>query len=250
MNSRRPVAIVTGAGSGIGTAIAVRLAPDYDLILTHLSDDAGFARVSTEADRHGAEVTTVTGDLTETATVDRLHGLVDEHHDRITVLVSNAGAYPRIPWAEHDADTFRRQVDVNLMTHAAVAHLASPALRTNEGGRIVAISSVLSQLGRVDLAGYIAAKAGLEGLVRALARELGPDEVTVNTVRLGSIEVPAEHAVVDDHEAMVVRQLARQAIRRRGAPEDVAGVVSFLLSDDAAFITGQCLTVDGGWHLS
>jgi NAD(P)-dependent dehydrogenase (short-subunit alcohol dehydrogenase family) len=179
-----------------------------------------------------------------------MRALVDEHHDRVTVLVSNAGAYPRIPWVEHNAETFRRQIDVNLTTHATVAHLATPALRVNGPGRIVAISSVMSQLGRVDLAGYIAAKAGLEGLIRALARELGPNGVTVNCVRAGSIEVPAEHAVVDDHEAMVVRQLARQAIRRRGKPNDIAGTVSFLLSEDAAFITGQCLTVDGGWHLS
>jgi NAD(P)-dependent dehydrogenase (short-subunit alcohol dehydrogenase family) len=250
MNSPRPVAIVTGAGSGIGAAITARLAPDYDLILTHLSGDDDLTHVTTDARWHGAEVRAVAGDLTDAVTVDQLRDLIDEHHDRVTVLVSNAGAYPRIPWAEHDTETFRRQIDVNLMTHATVAHLATLPLRANRGGRVVAISSVLSQLGRVDLAGYIAAKAGLEGLVRALARELGSDDVTVNCVRAGSIEVPAEHAVVDDHEAMVVRQLARQAIRRRGTPHDVAGAVSFLLSEEAAFITGQCLTVDGGWHLS
>jgi NAD(P)-dependent dehydrogenase (short-subunit alcohol dehydrogenase family) len=166
------------------------------------------------------------------------------------VLVSNAGAYPRTPWRDLDLDTFRGQIEVNLVTHATCSKLVSPILTTRGYGRIVAVSSVLAQLGRVDLAGYIAAKSGLEGLVRALARELGPHGVTVNCVRPGSIEVPAEHDVVADHDAMVARQLDRQSIKRRGTPEDIAAAVHFLASQDAGFITGQCLTVDGGWCMT
>jgi NAD(P)-dependent dehydrogenase (short-subunit alcohol dehydrogenase family) len=90
----------------------------------------------------------------------------------------------------------------------------------------------------------------LEGLVRALARELGPHGVTVNCVRAGSIEVPAEHTVVADHGAMVLRQLERQCVKRRGHPDDIAAAVDFLASTDAGFITGQCLTVDGGWCMT
>jgi hypothetical protein len=99
---------------------------------------------------------------------------------------------------------------INLVTHATSAALVTPHLIRHEHGRIVVISSVLTQLGRVDLAGYIAAKSGLEGLVRALARELGGHGVTVNGIRAGSIAVPAEHDVVTDHTAMVTRQLNRQ----------------------------------------
>lgn len=248
--TRRPVAIVTGAGTGIGAAIAIRLAGTHDLILTHLDDDQALRDVRATASQRGAATVTVIGDLTLPATVQAFRDQVDEVRDRLRVLVSNAGAYPRQPWADFDLDAFRRQVDVNLVTHAAAAQVVTPKLVAHGHGRIIATSSVLTQIGRVDLAGYIAAKTGLEGLVRALARELGPHGVTVNCVRAGSIEVPAEHAVVLDHDAMKRRQLDRQCVKRRGRTDDIAATVEFLASSDAGFITGQCITVDGGWCLT
>jgi NAD(P)-dependent dehydrogenase (short-subunit alcohol dehydrogenase family) len=246
----RPVAVVTGAGSGIGAAIAARLASRHDLILTHRQPDQDLDNVLATVERQGANATVVTGDLTDPSTIDSLGHEIDHAADRLQVLVSNAGAYPRIPWHHMNLDAFRQHIEINLLTHAACAQLVTPALTARRHGRIVAVSSVLTQLGRVDLAGYIAAKSGLEGLVRAVARELGPHGVTVNCVRAGSIEVPAEHAVVPDHDAMVTRQLDRQCIKRRGQPIDIAAAVEFLTSDDASFITGQCLTVDGGWCMT
>ncbi|NIL43762.1 SDR family oxidoreductase [Salinispora arenicola] len=246
----RAVAVVTGAGSGIGAAIAARLATDFDLVLTHRHDDTDLAAVVEAARRQGAHTDTVTGDLTLPDTQDALRAAMENHASRMAALVSNAGAYPRIPWGQMDLNTFRGQLELNLVTHAAAIGAATPALVSKSYGRIVAISSVMTQIGRVDLAGYIAAKNGLEGLVRAVARELGPHNITVNTVRPGSIEVLAEHAVVPDHHDMVKRQLDRQCIKRRGQPSDIAAAVAFLVSPDAGFITGQAINVDGGWHLS
>ncbi|WP_418153955.1 SDR family NAD(P)-dependent oxidoreductase [Actinoalloteichus caeruleus] len=246
----RPVAIVTGAGSGIGAAVAGRLADRYDLILTHLHDDPDLHNVLATVEQRGAATVAVTGDLTDRMTIDTLAHEVEQAADQLEVLVSNAGAYPRIPWASLDLHTFGKQIEVNLVTHASCAQLVTPSLTTRGQGRIITVSSVLTQLGRVDLAAYIAAKSGLEGLVRALARELGPHGTTVNCVRAGSIEVPAEHAVVPDHAAMISRQLDRQCVKRRGHPDDIAAAVDFLASRDAGFITGQCLTIDGGWCMT
>src|SRR6266702_8014754 len=133
----RPVALVTGAGSGIGAGIAARLADRYDLIITHLHDDPDLHHVLATAEQRGAATLAVPGDLTDPLTIDHLAHEVDHFADRLEVLVSNAGAYPRIPWNALDLDTFRQQIEINLITHAACAQIVTPALTTRRQGRII-----------------------------------------------------------------------------------------------------------------
>ncbi|WP_406452619.1 SDR family oxidoreductase [Streptomyces sp. NBC_00876] len=239
-------ALVTGATGGLGTAIARRLAADgATMALTHFDDD----RTAEELSASLSSCISLSADLRDAEAVRSLCHRAQEALGSVNILVSNAGAYPRRSWPETTPTHWEDALATNLTSHYLLAHELTAGMTDAGWGRVITIGSVLATAGRHELAGYISAKAGLEGLTRALARELGPAGVTANCVAPGSIRVSAEDAVVDDPEAMTVRQLARQCVQRRGRPEDVAAAVAFLATEDAGFITGQTLRVDGGWIL-
>jgi 3-oxoacyl-[acyl-carrier protein] reductase len=243
-------ALVTGATGGIGTAIARRLAADgAAVVVAHLGDRDSAHALTDEIINHGGVARPLEADLRDPDAVGALCSQAHGGPGAIDILVSNAGAYPRTTWTETTPAVWDDMLATNLTSHYLLAHELTPGMAARGWGRIITLGSVLASAGRHDLSAYISAKAGLEGLTRALARELGASDITVNCVAPGSISVPAEEAVVTDAEAMTVRQLARQCIQRRGHPADIAAAVAFLATDGASFITGQTLRVDGGWLL-
>lgn len=242
------VALVTGATGGIGSAIATRLAEmGASVALNHLDAPEKARDLCDLLQERGAQAVPIQADVRDPDQVEKLRAEVAQVLGPVDTVVSAAGSYPRIPWHELDPDRWKAMLDSNLTSHYLIARAFTPAMRARSGGRIIAIGSVLAHVGRHELAAYIAAKAGVEGLMRALARELGPHDITANCVAPGSIQVEAERSVVKDIAAMEQRQLDRQCVKRRGKPTDVAEAVAFFARPGAGFITGQTLYVDGGW---
>ncbi|MFJ9554081.1 SDR family NAD(P)-dependent oxidoreductase [Nocardiopsis sp. NPDC101807] len=244
------LALVTGASGGIGAAISRALSgAGARVALAHFDGDERVRELAREIADDGSAAGAFEADLRSTTAPAELHTRVNDLMGAPDILVSAAGDYPRTPHADLTQDRWSECLALNLTAHHLLVQALAPAMISQRHGRVITIGSVLASTGRHDLADYIAAKAGLEGLTRALARELGEHGITVNCVAPGSIRVPAEEQVVPDPAAMEERQLARQCVRRRGGPEDVASAVAFLVSDEAGFITGQTLRVDGGWIL-
>lgn len=244
------VALVTGAAGGIGSAIALHLADlGAAVAVNHLDAPDKADELRDQVRSRGAKAVSIKADVREPDEVKRLAEEATSALGPVDVVVSAAGSYPRIPWGELDLGQWNSMISSNLTSHYLVAHAFTESMQALGRGRIIAIGSVLAHVGRHDLAAYISAKAGVEGLMRALARELGPHGITTNCVAPGSIQVQAERSVVDDLPAMEERQFSRQCIKRRGAPSDVAHAVAFLAHRNAGFITGQTIYVDGGWFL-
>ena len=244
------LALVTGATGGIGSAIARALAESGARVALAHFDTADEARdLAPEIADAGGTAELFDADLRSHTAPAELHAHVQERMGPPDILVTAAGDYPRTPHGNLSRDRWDACLALNLTAHHLLAQAVAPAMIAQHHGRIITIGSVLASIGRHDLADYIAAKAGIEGLTHALARELGEHGITVNCVAPGSIRVPAEEQVVPDPEAMEKRQLARQCVQRRGRPEDVASAVAYFASEEAGFITGQTLRVDGGWVL-
>ena len=244
-------AIVTGAGRGIGYAIAERLVIDgASVVIADLDErniQAAAERLVEIGGRNAAAVA-FAADCAVRGDVDRVIAQCLERFGRIDVFVANAGIGLTAPLLDTTDEHWDRTMAINLRGVFLGVQLAGRAMRERGGGRIVATASTNAFWMETDLAAYDASKAGVVGLVRTAAMELAPYGITVNAVGPGMIATDLTRDLIEDPERSKV-YLSQIPAGRFGTPSDVAGAVAFLVSSDAAWITGHVLVVDGGQTL-
>ncbi|MBQ3865690.1 MAG: SDR family oxidoreductase [Clostridia bacterium] len=238
----KKTALITGSSRGIGRAVALRLAKDGFSVIVHgarpsekLSETARLIRAA------GGEAAEAAFDLTDPAgaraAMERL-GDVD-------VLVLNASLQIRRPWREIDLEECRDQLNCNFVSSLQLIQAAAPRMTEKKWGRIIAIGSVQEVKPHPDMLVYSASKSALENMVRSLSLQLAPFGVTVNNVAPGVINTDRNRDALAD-PVYAEKVIEGIPLGRYGQPEDLAGIVSLLASDDGAYITGQTLYVDGG----
>jgi NAD(P)-dependent dehydrogenase (short-subunit alcohol dehydrogenase family) len=219
--------LVTGAASGIGAAIAARLKADGADVIT--------------ADRApGCDL------QIDVASPDAAQQLARACAGRLDILVPNAGVSAFEPIDGHSDAVWETTLDIDLNAVFRIIRACTPLLKQSEAGRIITIGSVMSTYGEAGMAAYAAAKHGVLGLTRAVAIELGPDGVTANCIQPGAILTGITKPAFAANPAFGDYWVQKSALKRLGAPEDIADVAAFLASDDARFVTGAAIVVDGG----
>jgi 3-oxoacyl-[acyl-carrier protein] reductase len=239
------VAIVTGAGHGIGREIALSLAREgAEVVVTDLSDEI-FA-VGKQIEALGAKAFPVKCDVTDLKAAVSIEGTVVEKYKRIDILVNNAGIYPQKPFLEMTPEDWNRVLSINLNGVFHCTKAVMPKMVQQKYGKIVNIASIAGAVvGFTNLTHYSASKAAIAGFTKSLALEMAPYGINVNAIAPGPIDVAEMPA-----ESEITRQILKTIpVGRMGLPRDIANLAVFLASDEASFITGQCIVCDGGYTL-
>ncbi|MBI4331957.1 MAG: 3-oxoacyl-[acyl-carrier-protein] reductase [Chloroflexi bacterium] len=245
MNAQPRIALVTGAGRGIGRAIALRLARQSATVVVNDMAEAGASAAEAAAaiSDTGGRASTALGDISKEEDVARVVDAVLAEYGRLDILVNNAGITRDQLLMRMSPDDWDRVLAVNLKGAFLCTRAALRPMVKQRSGRIVNIASVVGMIGNPGQANYAAAKGGLIALTKTCAKEVASRGITVNAIAPGFIDTEMTRRLPEQVKQEILKQVPLACF---GAPEDVAGAVAFLASDDARYITGQVLRVDGG----
>ena len=241
---KEKVALVTGGSRGIGRAIALALADSgAAVVVNYKGNQAAADEVVRAIESRDGRALAVQADVAQPADVERLFKQVIDTYGRLDILVNNAGVTRDTLLLRMKETDFDDVINTNLRGTYLCTKAALRPMSRARGGRIINITSVVGLIGNAGQANYAAAKAGLVGFTKSIAREMASRAITVNAVAPGYVDTEMTAGLGDQIKEAILENIP---LGRLGTPDDIAGVVCFLASDAAAYITGQTLTVDGG----
>jgi len=240
------IALVTGASQGIGEAIAKQLAAQGATVVCAARTLNKLQEVADAITAAGGKADVVAADLSDTASVKAAIATTVERYGAIHILVNNAGITRDKLLIQMKEDDWDAVIDTNLKGAWTAIQAATKPMMKQRWGRIINIASVVGQMGNAGQSNYVAAKAGLIGLTKSVARELATSNVTANAVTPGYIETAMTAGLSEDVKAEFTKQIP---LGRMGTAEDIAASVVFLASDEAGYVTGQVLSVNGGMYM-
>ena len=238
------IALVTGASRGIGQAIAKRLANEGYIVIGTATSEKGAAAVNDYLQELGGAGRVL--NVQDAEQINQLFDSIEKEFGNVQVLVNNAGITQDGLLMRMDDNAWERVLDVNLTSVFRTSKRAIKGMMKARQGRIINITSVVAAMGNAGQTNYTASKAGIEGFTRSLAREIGSRQITVNCVAPGFIDTDMTK---DLDEALIQSMLNAVPLARLGKPEDIAAAVNFLASEEAGYITGTVLDVNGGMYM-